>query len=69
MSNPVERIRTYHTDLTAFRRDLHAHPELAFEEARTSQRVASPRSMSAATPAARGCALDLSIASTSGVPP
>ena len=40
MSNPVERIRTYHTDLTAFRRDLHAHPELAFEEARTSQRVA-----------------------------
>jgi hippurate hydrolase len=40
MINPVERIRTYHTDLTAFRRDLHAHPELAFEEARTSQRVA-----------------------------
>ena len=40
MSNPVERIRTYHTDLTAFHRDLHAHPELAFEEARTSQRVA-----------------------------
>ena len=40
MTNPVERIRTYHTDLTAFRRDLHAHPELAFEEARTSQRVA-----------------------------
>jgi amidohydrolase len=40
MSNPVERIRTYHTELTAFRRDLHAHPELAFEEARTSQRIA-----------------------------
>jgi hippurate hydrolase len=40
MTNPVERIRTYHTDLTAFRRDMHAHPELAFEEARTSQRVA-----------------------------
>ncbi len=40
MSNPVEHIRTYHADLTAFRRDLHAHPELAFQEARTSQRVA-----------------------------
>ena len=40
MSNPVEHIRRYHPELTAFRRDLHAHPELAFEEARTSQRVA-----------------------------
>ncbi len=40
MSNPVEHIRTYHTELTAFRRDLHAHPELAFQEARTAQRVA-----------------------------
>jgi len=40
MSNPVEHIRAYHRELTAFRRDLHAHPELAFEEARTAQRVA-----------------------------
>ena len=40
MSNPVEHIRRYHTELTALRRDLHAHPELAFEEARTAQRVA-----------------------------
>jgi hippurate hydrolase len=40
MSNPVEHIRRYHTELTAFRRDLHAHPELAFQEARTAQRVA-----------------------------
>ena len=40
MSNPVEYIRRYHAELTAFRRDIHAHPELAFEEERTSQRVA-----------------------------
>jgi hippurate hydrolase len=40
MGNPVEHIRRYQAELTAFRRDLHAHPELAFEEARTSQRVA-----------------------------
>ena len=40
MSNPVERIRRYHGELTALRRDLHAHPELAFEETRTAQRVA-----------------------------
>jgi len=40
MSNPVEHIRRYQTELTAFRRDIHAHPELAFEESRTSDRVA-----------------------------
>jgi len=40
MGNPVEHIRRYQTELTALRRDLHAHPELAFEEARTAQRVA-----------------------------
>lgn len=40
MSNPVEHIRRFHSELTTFRRDLHAHPELAFEETRTSQRVA-----------------------------
>jgi amidohydrolase len=40
MRNPVEHIRTYHTELSAFRRDLHAHPELAFQETRTAQRVA-----------------------------
>jgi hippurate hydrolase len=40
MSNPVEHIRRYQSELTAFRRDIHAHPELAFEEARTSDRVA-----------------------------
>ncbi|TFY97323.1 M20 aminoacylase family protein [Ramlibacter rhizophilus] len=33
-------IAQYHPDLTAFRRDLHAHPELGFEEVYTSGRVA-----------------------------
>ena len=40
MRNPVEHIRGYHTDLIEFRRDMHAHPELAFQETRTSDRVA-----------------------------
>jgi len=40
MSNPVEHIRRYQTELTTFRRDIHAHPELAFQESRTSDRVA-----------------------------
>ena len=35
-----ERLRTLHPELTAFRRDLHAHPELGFEEVRTAARVA-----------------------------
>jgi hippurate hydrolase len=32
-------IAQYHPDLTAFRRDLHAHPELGFEEIYTAGRV------------------------------
>lgn len=33
------RIAVFHPELTAFRRDLHAHPELGFEEIYTSARV------------------------------
>jgi hippurate hydrolase len=35
-----DRIAAMADDLTAWRRDLHAHPELGFEEQRTSARVA-----------------------------
>jgi amidohydrolase len=37
----TNRIADFHTDLTAWRQDLHAHPELAFEEHRTSDIVAA----------------------------
>ena len=33
-------IAGFHPELTAFRRDLHANPELGFEEVYTAQRVA-----------------------------
>ncbi len=36
----LERVRAFHDELTAFRRDVHAHPELGFEERRTSDLVA-----------------------------
>ncbi|MGI9134278.1 MAG: M20 aminoacylase family protein, partial [Rhodoferax sp.] len=39
--SPVEYIRRYHPEFIAIRRDLHAHPELGFEEARTSEIVAT----------------------------
>ena len=40
MPTPVDHIRRYHHELISFRRDLHAHPELAFQETRTAERVA-----------------------------
>jgi hippurate hydrolase len=39
-ATPVERIRSYHAELKEVRHDIHAHPELAFEESRTSSIVA-----------------------------
>ena len=41
MADPVlDRARTYHDELTAIRRDIHAHPELGLEEHRTAELVA-----------------------------
>jgi hippurate hydrolase len=37
----ADRIAQMHPELTAWRRDLHAHPELGFEETRTSDLVAA----------------------------
>jgi amidohydrolase len=37
----IERIAQMHDDLTNWRRDIHAHPELGFEEQRTSDLVAA----------------------------
>jgi amidohydrolase len=38
-SGAYRRLAGWHDELTAFRRDLHAYPELGFEERRTSARV------------------------------
>ncbi len=39
--NTLERIRTFHPELTAVRRDLHANPELGLEVPRTAEVVAN----------------------------
>ncbi len=39
-ANAIARITEFHSELTAWRRDLHAHPELGFEENRTADLVA-----------------------------
>src|SRR3954471_15159012 len=36
----INRIAAFHDEMTAWRRDIHAHPETAFEEHRTSDYVA-----------------------------
>ncbi|GJD75486.1 M20 aminoacylase family protein [Methylobacterium goesingense] len=38
--SPIDRIKSFSDDLVAIRRDFHAHPELGFEEVRTSGIVA-----------------------------
>lgn len=38
--SPIEAIRLFHDELTALRRDIHANPEIGFEETRTSGLVA-----------------------------
>ena len=40
MSNALDAIRAFHPELTAIRRDFHAHPELGMEEHRTAEIVA-----------------------------
>jgi len=37
----LEQIARFHADMTAWRRDIHAHPELGFEETRTAGIVAT----------------------------
>ena len=39
--NPVEYIRSFHQELAGIRQDIHAHPELGYNEQRTSDLVAA----------------------------
>jgi amidohydrolase len=41
MTRPLDDIRAFHDDMTTWRRDFHAHPEIGFEEERTSAAVAA----------------------------
>ena len=41
MTTSVDTLAPLHADMTAWRRDLHAHPELGFQESRTAGRVAA----------------------------
>jgi amidohydrolase len=41
MTRPLDEIRGFHDELTTWRRDFHAHPEIGFEEERTSASVAA----------------------------
>src|SRR5947209_2438598 len=41
MARPLDEIRAFHEDMTSWRRDFHAHPEIGFEEERTSAAVAA----------------------------
>ena len=47
-----DRIARMHAELTGWRRDIHAHPELGFEENRTAGLVAERRASQVA--ASRG---------------
>jgi amidohydrolase len=53
----VNRIAEFHADMTRWRHDIHAHPEMAFQEHRTSDFVA-------ATLAGFGIAVDRGLAGT-----
>ena len=45
----VNRVADLHDDITAWRHDLHAHPELQFDVHRTAASVAEKLGRSAAT--------------------
>ena len=41
MSDLIDQILPHHAELTAIRRDIHAHPEMGLEEVRTAALVAA----------------------------